>query len=157
METETLDPCPASISTAASASLSLFKACMRFVLIYFGEQTVVKFPLVNFLTPRIILALEMSFPHPPYFTLTVQKYTNTRIRFDFVFVYWHSILVTPDGPRFRSTFLPRLSLAMVVAISDVPRSVAHLRQPMSSNRRQRKQCLLHSKPRTSHTAKPSFK
>ena len=34
--------------------------------------------------------------------------------FDFVFVYWHLILVTPDGPRFRSTFLPRLPLAMVV-------------------------------------------
>jgi hypothetical protein len=33
---------------------------------------------------------------------------------DFVFVYWHLILVTPDGPRFRSTFLPRLPLAMVV-------------------------------------------
>ena len=31
-----------------------------------------------------------------------------------VFVYWHLILVTPDGPRFRSTFLPRLPLAMVV-------------------------------------------
>ena len=34
--------------------------------------------------------------------------------FDFDFVYWHLILVTPDGPRFRSTFLPRLPLAMVV-------------------------------------------
>jgi hypothetical protein len=34
--------------------------------------------------------------------------------FDFVFVYWHLILVTPDGPRFRSTFLPRHPLAMVV-------------------------------------------
>ena len=34
--------------------------------------------------------------------------------FDFVFVYWHLILVTPDGPRFRSTFLPRLPLAVVV-------------------------------------------
>ena len=34
--------------------------------------------------------------------------------FDFVFVYWHLIVVTPDGPRFRSTFLPRLTLAMVV-------------------------------------------
>ena len=32
-------------------------------------------------------------------------------RFDFVFVYWHLLLVTPDGPRFRSTFLPRLPLA----------------------------------------------
>jgi hypothetical protein len=29
VKTETLDPCPASISTAASASLSLFEACMR--------------------------------------------------------------------------------------------------------------------------------
>ena len=33
---------------------------------------------------------------------------------DFVFVYWHLIVVTPDGPHFWSTFLPRLSLAMVV-------------------------------------------
>ena len=36
------------------------------------------------------------------------------IGIDFVFVYWHLVLVTPDGPRFRSTFLPRLPLAMVV-------------------------------------------
>ena len=35
-------------------------------------------------------------------------------RVDFVFVYWHLILVTPDGLRVRSTFLPRLPLAMVV-------------------------------------------
>ena len=33
------------------------------------------------------------------------------VPFDLVFVYWHLILVTPDGPRL---FLPRLTLAMVV-------------------------------------------
>jgi hypothetical protein len=37
-----------------------------------------------------------------------------RVGFDFVFVYWHLILVNPVGPRFQSTFLPRLTLAMVV-------------------------------------------
>ena len=36
--------------------------------------------------------------------------------FDFVFVYWHLILVTPDGLRFWSTFLPRLPLAMVAKV-----------------------------------------
>jgi hypothetical protein len=45
----------------------------------------------------------------------IHKNTHLHIyTFDFVFVYWHLILVTPDGPRFRSTFLPRLPLAMVV-------------------------------------------
>ena len=79
VETETLGPRPASVLAAANASHSLIEACVRCVDL-FWEQTVGKFPLVNFLTPRIILALEMSFPHPPYFTLTVQKYTNTRTR-----------------------------------------------------------------------------
>ena len=37
----------------------------------------------------------------------------TTLGFDFVFVYWHLILVTPDGPHLWSTLLPRLSLAMV--------------------------------------------
>ena len=61
METETLGPRPASVLAAANASHSLIEACVRCVDL-FWEQTVGKFPLVNFLTPRIILVLEMSFP-----------------------------------------------------------------------------------------------
>ena len=43
-------------------------------------------------------------------------------KFDFVFVLLalnFQIVVTPDGPRFRSTFLPRLPLAMVVCFDKI--------------------------------------
>ena len=49
-----------------------------------------------------------------YKRATARTFRHILMISDFVFVYGHLIIVTPDGPHFRSTFLPRLPLAMVV-------------------------------------------